>query len=247
MQLEAIQRAFYRAIHDPGDAITNTITAYPTQYLQIYRDNYQGTLLKTLKSIFSQTLSLYGNNAFRSPALQFIKVHASNKADLNQYGFEFPDYLEAYLKQQTDSDNWFYLADIARLDWRLHQSYYAENGSAFDSEVFMQLAPEAQLNTLFRRLPSVSILSSQWNLSKVIHLCDEKSVTNFDAVYNPSYYVIKRTEGKPCFQPIEEDMYDLLNQLAMPMSIAMLEKAEQPLLLNALPMAIQNGWVTDIK
>ena len=64
---------------------------------------------------------LVGEGFFRYAASQFIRQYPSKSGDLNEFGYEFPEFLETF----EPAAKLNYLPDVARLELAYHEAYYA--------------------------------------------------------------------------------------------------------------------------
>ena len=97
-----------------------------TSAMRIYRNNYTTRLFNSLQQTYPVIERLVGGVFFRRLARDFIAQEPSFNADLNRYGKGFADFVRIYPAVQGLS----YLADVAALEWLIHESSCAPDRDA---------------------------------------------------------------------------------------------------------------------
>lgn len=89
--------------------------------LQIYQNNYQGTLVDALLGIFPIVTAFVGEVFTRTALKHFIDASPPIEACLSSYGADFSSFLKTYQHADTVP----YIADMAALEWAVHDLQHA--------------------------------------------------------------------------------------------------------------------------
>jgi hypothetical protein len=107
--------------------------------LAAYRRNIVGARREALAAAHPVAMRLVGRAFFDEAAERFALATPSTCGDLHAYGASFAAFLAAYAHARTLP----YLADVARLEWALHESSHAADGVPLDHAALALVAPEA--------------------------------------------------------------------------------------------------------
>lgn len=112
--LERLQSGFLGALlgTDPAPELGPS-RIDPARSWEIYRNNYRSVHAAALADTYGSVRALVGDACFAQLARQYVVQHASTSGDLNDYGAQFP----AFLERAGSVADLPYLPDIARLDW----------------------------------------------------------------------------------------------------------------------------------
>lgn len=112
--LERLQSEFLAAIRGAACNVALGQSAVsPEQTWRIYRRNYVQSHIAALMDTYSTVCSIVGEGYFRHLAGVYVTQSDSLDGDLNEYGADFP----AFLDGASAAQELLYLADVARLDW----------------------------------------------------------------------------------------------------------------------------------
>lgn len=167
MSLNSIQKAYFHAIYEtdsiPLELLINDSLQFPAKSrVDIYRNNAIGTLLKILAQAFPVCVALVGERYFKQLANAHVSHHPSIHHDLNQYGQQFPETLKKLVESRDELHEMAYLVDVARLEWLVHQSYYAVDRAVFDIQGYAELSAEQQIKVSFKLADDVGLLVSSY-------------------------------------------------------------------------------------
>jgi hypothetical protein len=131
MNNEALrQQMLLRALW--GDARPGVVTGWLrgapqriTRGLQAYRANAGALAERALGAAFPTVAQLVGEESFAALARAFWQAQAPLKGDIAQWGAALPAFIAA-APQLADEP---YLADVARLDWAVHQAEQAADSA----------------------------------------------------------------------------------------------------------------------
>ncbi|HTD04625.1 DNA-binding domain-containing protein [Undibacterium sp.] len=126
--LQELQQQFAAALLDFGQVdrslpMFGGDPAMAEDRLALYRGNLNAIWSQSLASAFPVIRQLVGDVFFEQIARDYGHLYPSQHGDLVHFGAAFADYLA-----QLDSVAAYpYFADVARLEWLVHRSYYAED------------------------------------------------------------------------------------------------------------------------
>ncbi len=135
----------------------------PTRRLEIYRHNVISNLRGALRNIYPVVERIVGEAFFLHAADQFIRDTPSRSGDLNCFGAEWPDFLDAY----PHAAELPYLADVARLEWAWHQCFHAADGGPLDLRRLAGVPADEHATLRFRLHPAVRLLASPHPLLRI--------------------------------------------------------------------------------
>ena len=131
----------------------------------VYRNNVTVSLREALAEGFPSIVSLIGRENFDHLARAYLRQSPPTSPLMMHYGAEFPDFLDA-VEQLSHLP---YLADVARIDVAMRQSYHAADGTGIDASALQALDQETLLATRFVFAPSMILLRSQWPIGSIWH------------------------------------------------------------------------------
>lgn len=146
--LAALQRRFLEAVVAPeegGDA-----------RLDIYRRGVRASHLGALCAAFPVVRRLVGDAFFEEAARAFAMREPSRSGDLNAYGAAFPGFLARYPHARGVPP----LADVARLEWAIHECRHAADGAQPDFAALAALDPRRHAQVRFRLHPAARLVRS---------------------------------------------------------------------------------------
>ena len=167
LALRDLQRAMGRSVlgHDEAplaDAIVGEGLA-PASRLQIYRHHYEISLTEALKAIYPAVCRLVDERFFGYAAHEYIKAHPPHRPCLHEYGESFAGFLAAFPPCRA----LVYLADVARLEWRINASLHAPAEPPLAIDAFREVAMSDYPRLVFRLLPSLAYLESPWPIDHI--------------------------------------------------------------------------------
>lgn len=124
----------------------------------IYRNNVAVGLTEALADNFPAIKNLLGPNNFKAVTGVFLRQSLPPTPLIATYGLEFPKFLEAFPPLRHIG----YLADIARLELALVQSFNAADTDAIDPHLFETIAPNALMTTQINLAPCLRLIRSPW-------------------------------------------------------------------------------------
>ena len=88
----------------------------------------------------------------------FLRSHPPDSPLLMLYGDKMPGFLDSFQPVQK----YPYLADLARLELALVQSYHASDSLSVDPDSFGSIPPEQLMESTLSLAPSVHLIRSSW-------------------------------------------------------------------------------------
>lgn len=153
------QGAFVAALLDPALAAPEGLTGPRDgpvgRRFDVYRNTVAGGLTRALEAGFPAVRKLVGAEFFAAMAGVFLRAHPPRDRVLMLYGAEFPAFLAAF----PPVAHLGYLADVARLEQALRESYHAADHRPAP---LAGLAAEALLTRRLRLAPSARLVRSRW-------------------------------------------------------------------------------------
>ena len=150
MSLARVQREFLDALLGDGPLTEAGMAVYRGNALAVRRD--------ALAAAHPVVRRLVGDAFFAEAAARFARAHPSTSGDLHAYGgTAFASFLAAYAPARGLP----YLAEVARLEWAVHECESAADGAALDHAALAAL-PAASLPGLrFLLHPAVRLVESE--------------------------------------------------------------------------------------
>ncbi|MBY0511639.1 MAG: DNA-binding domain-containing protein [Rhodospirillaceae bacterium] len=135
----------------------------PHARLNIYHNTFVGTLTTALRLNFPAVYALVGSGYFEYVASAFIKRSPPTSAYLNDYGRDFP----AFLESEETARGVPYLPDMARLEWAVSQAFHAPDADSLDLQRLASVAQEDQEHVVFALQPNVGLVASRYPIDVI--------------------------------------------------------------------------------
>jgi len=145
--LAALQRAFLAEVLADGPC-SGGVAVYRRGVIE----NQHGALA----AAYPVVQRLVGEAFFREAAARYAHAWPSRSGDLHDFGAE----LAAFLRGYPFAAGLPYLADVARLEWALHESSHAEEGARLDFAALAAVPAERHGSLRFGLHPSVRRIDS---------------------------------------------------------------------------------------
>ncbi len=137
--------------------------------LEIYANAYRLRLIEALEGDFVALKAQVGQERFEEIARAYIDAHPSDHFSLRHFGQHMARFLagaEPYRDEPL-------LAELARFDWALTDSFDAADSTVATVEDMAQIAPESWPHLVFVPHASVQRLNLEWNAPAVWKAADK--------------------------------------------------------------------------
>lgn len=130
--------------------------------IAVYRRSILGNLVGALQATYPVLARIVGLPFFREAASAYARAHPSVSGDLNEYGAQFADFIAAW----PHGCELGYLPDVAQLEWRVQQVYYAPDAKV-DLSGLAACPPEKYGALRFSLAPALVRMDSAWPLADI--------------------------------------------------------------------------------
>jgi hypothetical protein len=163
MELRQLQREMQSGLLGEESAIEAHIADTPPltkeARLGIYRHAYVTRLIEALREYYPVLHQILGDEDFEALAAAFIRAHPSVHRSIRWYGRE----IAAYLRAEAPFAEQPILAEIARFEWRLAESFDSADAGVLDRAALASVEPAEWSDLTFCFHPSVQRLTLEWN------------------------------------------------------------------------------------
>ena len=163
----------------------------PADRLDIYRNTFVTGVTKALRLSYAAVHRLVGDDFFAAAAGVFIAGNQPRSAYLDQYGAEFPEFLERFQPAAALA----YLADVARLEWAVGQAIHAPDHEALALAQLAALTPQDQGRVCFVQHPSIGLLRVSYPVDVICRAvldCDDAALAALDLRPAPVHLLVQR-------------------------------------------------------
>lgn len=248
--LADIQGIFWDALKKSDMNITAIIngdeTFTPQQRMEVYRNNARSLHASVLADVYAIGEKVLGNDYFKQLTKNYFSKYPSRCADLNQYGKDFPRYLERMSLLRPELNEYQYLSDLAMFEWNIQKSHFSADNVNLQLQEFQQVCLQDGGDAVFSLQPSVSIMASKYPVAQLweMHQGDEENeMVEFSLEQN--YLCIFRKEFEVLYEYISADQYLLLNAIKNRKSLSEIAEffIESERLNEALETILIKQWI----
>jgi hypothetical protein len=129
----------------------------------IYADGYFYRLLDALKEDFPAVLAVAGSDQFHNLITGYLLEYPPAEPSLLYAG----KYLPAYISDSHSFERWPFLADLARLERGLIESFHAAEATALSRAGMQAISPEEWPDLRWRLHPCVRLVRVSWRVDEV--------------------------------------------------------------------------------
>ena len=226
--LADLQRAFQDYVLESSDAfavqVRDTSKADRITLLDVYRDGYALRLIEVLTIDFPGVLAMAGRESFDVLTRTYIANHPSRHPSVRWFGRQLADFLAT----TAPYDSTPALAEMARFEWALGETFDSVDAEPVGAEDVMAVPPEAWETIVFAPIPSLRRLvfahdvPPSWQRREEV----EPGTLEVAALDGPVPWMIWRPERVSNFRSLESDEAAMLG--------AMIERQPFPALCEAL-------------
>jgi hypothetical protein len=160
--LADLQRAMRQSVllheHEDAAAVVLADGLDPRARLSIYGNTAAGALTNALRLAFPAVRCLVGADFFDGAARLFCGAAPPQSAWLDEYGAQFPD----FLAQMPQASLVPYVADVARLEWRVNSVLHAPDIVPLDLARLARLDEDALGALRLRPHPAARLLYCEY-------------------------------------------------------------------------------------
>lgn len=123
----------------PPEGLVAGDAARAAARFMIHRGNVIESLANALGHSFPAVKAVAGEGNFRVLAAAYVRACPPLRPHLMSYGGSFPEFAAGHAAAMRDFP---FLADLARLEWAMNESYFADEAPALAPETLGGIAPE---------------------------------------------------------------------------------------------------------
>jgi hypothetical protein len=200
-RLDQVQDDFQRFLlrGDAGieDHVVGTQRVPVSTRLGIYSGGYGARLTEALQTNYPVLAQLLGESDFDGLAAAYIRSHDSSYTSIRYYGNE----LEAFLAQDPTYAEVPLLAELARWEWAMTETFDAADAPALGIEALGSVPPERWADLRFEWHPSIRRLQLTWNVPQIWNAITHETERPQPAVTaEPGQWLIWRREWATYFR-----------------------------------------------
>lgn len=152
------REAIFDGARDRPEGLSDAEGHIAGSRFDVYRNNVAVSLSEALATGFPTIAKLIGTENFKAISGVFLRQSPPSSPMMSHYGAEFPAFLESF----EPLAHLGYLADVARLELAMRQSYHAADATSVNAEALAALPPERLTELVMDFAPAVSLLRSSW-------------------------------------------------------------------------------------
>jgi hypothetical protein len=152
------REAIFDGARDRPEGLSDSEGHIAGRRFDVYRNNVAVSLSDALATGFPTIAKLIGTENFKAISGVFLRQTPPSSPMMIHYGAEFPVFLESF----EPLAHLGYLADVARLELALRQSYHAADATSVNPDALAALPPERLTELVMKFAPAVSLLRSPW-------------------------------------------------------------------------------------
>jgi hypothetical protein len=159
--------------HLIADIFKQSSAAHPIPGVQVYHNNFIENGIRALAISFPTLAHIMGNADFRGLARAFLVSEVKTQFDWADYGQTLPDFIMAH----ANLVGLPYLAEVAELDWLLHEVQRSEDKS-FDGESFAKMNELDPSEWVFEMAPGFKLASFFFPVDQLYRLAHDAELAN---------------------------------------------------------------------
>lgn len=209
----------------------------------VYRNNVAVSLREALEAGFPAVAKLIGPDNFAKAAGLYLRNHPPSSPMLMLYGKNFADFLAGLEPLQSIG----YLADVARLEYAIRESYHAADAPMLDPARLADLDEDALNQTCFILAPATRLVSSPWPVKSVYDFTLTPGAPQPEPV--AQNVLITRAEYDPAAHVLPQGGAEFVLSLAKGNAFkqALQDAGRGFDLTNTISLLLSSGALTDIR
>lgn len=176
--------------------------------LGVYHNNIMSSLSDALIATFPTLLSLTGEDFLRSTARAFIMENPPDSGCLQTYGQGF----DTFLTQHPSAENFPYLADVARFEIAINDSYYAQDDAPLFPSELAAIQEDRLANTTLLLRKSARLFQSFYPVQDIHNYCKNQGTATLPDMNNlyPRHMLVLRPSLEVLTFSVPEDEHAFL-------------------------------------
>lgn len=220
MKLRDIQHIFSTCIEAGSEnnaatlkAVINNNRVAKTDRIRIYQNNIIQGLCNAILAAYPLCAKMVGEQFMKTMVREYIRHYKPITADLNMYGETLTSFIKTYAPAQSQT----YLPDLARLEWRIHQSYHAADDEALDLLSLAKHTEDEQANMSVTLRSSVFLQTASYPLDDIIALCNGVEKATPVSLHKNKYtFLVYRPELRVNSMRLSTAEHSFLEQFTIP-------------------------------
>ncbi|MEO8627337.1 MAG: DNA-binding domain-containing protein [Betaproteobacteria bacterium] len=184
----------------------------PAARIGFYRTNVFANYRSALALSYPAVQSLVGERFFAVLCDDYIRRIPSRSSDVGQHAERFAQFLSGYAGVRSLP----YLADVARLEWCIEESFNAGDHAPLDLKRLAAIAPEHYASLRFLLAPHCHLLSSIFPIDRIWQLSQPDFATDDNAALEPGRVdlLIKRDRHSVAVEALSAAEFAMLTALS---------------------------------
>lgn len=252
MMLSTLQQQFHQAYNNENQLntflaqICDSTTLSAKQRFEIYADSISECRARALREIYPVCEQLVGKENFNRMAYRYVASIASISPDLNDYGEDFPDFVEQFPPAQELP----YLRDLCLLEWAWHIAYDYPDTPSLNFEALNSISEQQQPHIIFHLPENANLLYSPYPIATLWQATmdnqlDDDSLEIEDA---ENQLIIWRDQNEIRIDRLNDIEWEILMLISKGMPFGELCEAfiqRHPALdmTEILPQIVSLGWI----
>lgn len=238
--------AILDAAHPVPDGLVDGAGRPAGRRFSVYRNNIAVGLTDALAASFPVIEKLLGEQNFKGVIGIYLRQSLPPTPLIPDYGIDLPEFLAVFPQLSHIG----YLADIARLEYALRQSYNAADSTAIDPDALQSLDPEALMAAHFTLAPSLHLIQSPWPIHAIWQMNMQENAPAPPAVAQD--VLITRPEFDPAPHLLDTGAATFITALKQGQTLgeahaSTTTTAPEFDLSTALGLLLAGGCITDIR
>lgn len=212
LQLQLVANLFDARAETAAARLTRT--AIPAQErIGFYRNNVMSNFRETLRAVHPVIERLVGTHFFDRAADAYLRAHPSTSGDLNLFSEHFADFVETW----APAGELPYLADVARLEWCIEQSFHAADRAPLNVQDLAAVPAEHQDKLTFELHPSCRLLASAWPIQRIWQANQPGAADDLrvDLTEGGVFLLIRRHQYEVVIETLDRGGFSMLSLLAI--------------------------------
>jgi hypothetical protein len=196
-KLLEVQRAMRESLieHRDDDMRAHVVAGYmdPGERLDVYRNTSASVLTTALRLSYPAVQRLVGKEFFDGTSRIFATGHPPKSACLDDYGAEFPQFLEQF----APAGSLAYLPEVARLEWAVNRALHANDTNPLDPKQLEGFGDFECARVTFVPHPSIGVLRTEYPVDVIWRAVleeDDAALATVDLNTGPIWLLIERLD-----------------------------------------------------